>query len=221
MKKIDLRNVMGREGEWWVDFLAYQASIPRNWIERKLEPLVQKPGSPLRIIDAASPAEEGVANGYPTAGMSVWWVIVCMDGAPERMQHQVNVCEQPERVARDILAFEENRFRALIVTTLEHLAVQPLIRVFGNWRDGKIVGYETREAATKLVAQLAKRCAELNSAAQLPWNRQFHVRAGMGLSVREAFSGLLGARRDQLCCAVRQGNKSSWDSGCETTTLPH
>ncbi len=208
MKVLDLRNHARCNGAWWVDYLAWLASTPRNWIERKLEPLINHPDARLQIIDVTTPEEEGIVAGYPTADVSVWWTIMCLDGAPERMKYQIEDIRQPHNVAHTMLAPNEIRFRCLVTAELDHRPVKPAVRVLGDWRDGIIVGYETRESATAAVIHTACACTAVNRAELLPWTEQFHVRAGIGLSLREAFSGLLHARRDELSCVAREPGTS-------------
>lgn len=223
MKTIDLkipvrstgeRGIHTRGYEWWLEYLAYVASTPRNWIECRLEPAAEpSPNSPVRIIDTKSPEELGVASGYPTAGLSVWWVILCLDGAPERMSHEMRISpEQPASAARNKLGLAEDRFRFFIAAEMDLLPTKPAVQVLGNWRDGEILGYESQQAANDLIHQVADTCAIVNARERLPWNRQFHVRAGIGRTVRKAFSGLINAQRDQLCCIEYQSQEVSGDS---------
>ncbi|MEX1997514.1 MAG: hypothetical protein WEA04_02440 [Candidatus Andersenbacteria bacterium] len=201
MKVIDV--ILTRRADaWWLDYLAYLASTPRNWVERKLEPLTQTPGSRIHVVDVSTPEEEGVADGYPTAGLTLWWTILCLDGAPERMRHQIEACGQSRNVAHDMLAPAEDQFRSLIATAMDELPVKPAAQVLGNWRDGAILGYETRESAIDIVVAVGDACAQLNAALRLPWTWQFHSRASIGPSLRTAFSGLLRAHRDQLSCVI-------------------
>ncbi len=186
MKVIDLSCSARPNNDWYIDYLAYQASTPRNWIECQLEP-----------------------NGYPTAGMSIWWVIICLDGAPERMNHQIKFCGKPYHATRNILAPAEERFRRL---TVAEAGVKPTVRVLGNWQDGVIFGYETPAAAIDLVASVTRVCTSINAAEALPWTCQFHVRAGLGMSVGEAFSGLLATYRDQVCWIEHTPQESGWGS---------
>lgn len=189
--------------EWWNNYLAWLASTPRNWIERRLEPLVQEPGSHVRIIDVETPEEAGVQNGYPTASLDVWWVILCMDGAPERMGYQVKSCRQSLDSARHLLAPAEARFRSLMTAELVGGPNQPVVQVLGDWRDGIIVGYETESAARDAISRTSQTLASINDREKLPWNWQFHIRAGLGRSIRDAFTALLRARRGQVVpCAT-------------------
>lgn len=183
--------------KWWNYYLAWLASTPRNWIERRMEPPRQDTDSGVYIIDIETPEEAGVQNGYPTAGLNVWWAIVCMDGAPERMKHQIESCRLPLEAARNILAPAEDRFRSLVTNDLLGVHNQPVVMVLGDWHDGVIVGYETESAARETVIRAIQTCISINHIEGLPWNWQFHTRAGIGLSVRSAFSGLLRSKRDQ------------------------
>lgn len=196
MKVIDLRNYQGREGDWVVDYLAWQASIVPNWIECELELL-----------------------GYPTADMTVWWTIICLDGAPERMSHHMKRCQGSYSAARDAVSPEEDHFRFLIKTQVLCLSAEPVVRVAGNWRDGMIIGYTTRELACDLVARVANACFVTNYAELLLWNQEYHVRAGVGLSMRAAFSVLLSAQRDQLRCHNRTDTGSLRDNFTDVIAL--
>lgn len=211
MREIDLRNwsISKNVRAWWVDYLAYLASTPRNWIECKLEPPTTQPNTHMRVIDLWTPEELGVANGYPTDGLSLWWLIICLDGAPERMRHETQVCQQSLFTARELLAPAENLFRSLIVAKQEQLSQKPAVSVLGNWRDGMIIGYEAREPAVDLAIHVAGACAALNADYNLSWIHQYHIRAGIGHSVRQAFSKLLHARRNQLCCTLHGSTSES------------
>lgn len=207
MSEFDLRYAVIPPHEWWCNYLAYLASTPRNYIERYLEPLTQPPGSHPHIIDHGPRPEKA-----PMAGMSVWSTIICLDGAPERMKYHTRDCRQSYNAVRDVLAPAEDRFRSFIATALDQLSAKPTVRILGNWHDGEIVGFETSDAGIELVVAVADMCAEANTRENLPWTQQFHVRAGIGLSLREAFSGLLHARCNQACSVRRKRDESSWGS---------
>ncbi len=177
MKEIDLRNRSKSKNPsaWWVDYLAWHASTPRNWIECKLEPPI-------------------------TDDLSLWWLIMCLDGAPERMRHATETCGQSLTFAHNELAPAEDCFRSLIAAKLDELSPKPAVSVLGDWRDGMIIGYETCWSAIHLAEHVVDACVALNAAFHLPWTHQFHVRAGIGPTLRQAFGELLGTRRDQLSC---------------------
>lgn len=212
MKVIDLRQSRWFPEKWWIGYLAYLASTPRNWVERKLEPQVQDRDSQIRVIDVLEP-EEGVANAYPTEGLTAYWTILCLDGAPERMKYHTQVCGKAISFARILLAPAENRFRALIKNLAGELAEKPSVHVQGNWHDGAILGYETRQSAIEIAKLIGRACEAINLREGLPWDRQFHVRAGIGLSVADAFTALLHAHRDQICTKEREQSKVSGSNG--------
>lgn len=182
-----------RSDAWWLDYLAYHASTPRNAIECQLEPPNPTPGARVRIIDLTpAPAE------YPLAGQPAWWVIICLDGAPERMSYQTTQRGLSVAAARELLGSDESDFRDLIAEALAQQPTKPLMTFNGEWVDGTILPYSTREAACDIAIRVAHCCTIVNQIYHLPWTRQHHVRAGIGPSVRNAFSGLLQSRCDQL-----------------------
>jgi len=183
---------------WWNYYLAWLASTPRNWIERRLEPPAQEQGSHLRFIDIETPEEAGVQNGYPTDDLQAWWLIVCMDGAPERMHHQMRSCQKSLTDACLFLAPAERRFYLVVSAELFRDPSKLVAQVIGDWRDGVIVGCDHRSFAREAVIRISQTFASINFNEGLPWNWQFHVRAGLGQTVRAAFSGILSAKRDQL-----------------------
>ncbi|MDP3996917.1 MAG: hypothetical protein Q8P73_00220 [bacterium] len=217
MRTIDLRGRSSKQDDhkWWVGYLADMASTPRNLVECCLEPPTTWPKNKThcRVIDLWTPEELGVADGYPTDGMSLWWLIICLDGAPERMRDLLEVKRWPYLDARALLWPAEGRFAFIVSTEVRCLAVMPSVRVVGDWCDGEILGYTEEELASAeaVVVGVHRECVRINTEAGLPWTEQFHVRAGIGSSVRGAFSGLLNAHRDQLC-VVRRNKQDEWIS---------
>lgn len=219
MKEIDLRHHLPMWTDWYLSYLAYLASTPRNWIEYSLEPLVQEPGSPLRIVDHSTLIGKEAPSNYPTDGLALWWVIICLDGAPERVHHERHVLKQRNREVLDRLTHDEDRFRLLVTKNAEVLGVEPNAHVLGDWRDGEILGYEQLDAALSLASHVAGICSEMNRNEHLPWNHQFHVRAGVGRSLRDAFKSLTQAKRNQLCFTWHPCDVFSKMTGTKVTTL--
>lgn len=66
------------------------------------------------------------------------------------------------------------------------------------------------EGAEAFVQHFAQMCAKVNRERGLAWDTQFHVRAGVGPSIREAFEGLRHIPHDSVCVVERQFDRSGF-----------
>jgi len=203
MKAIDLRRVHDGKGDWWMNYLAYLASTPNNWVERCLTGLMNGQYSYNGKEIILTQDQEAFLEWVQGAGLNTQWTIVCLDGAPERMKHQADRLGGWIQAAQKIVAPAENRFAEFIHEAVQRVSDEPDVRILGNWRDGAIIGNQCNRTARIFVEQLARKCASVNTEEGLAWDQQFHVRAGVGKSLHSAFAGLLCARRDEASFAVR------------------
>ncbi len=181
------------------DYLAYLASTPRNYVECQIEPPFFDPYSKVHAVDLWSAQELGVDKGYPVLHQVVWWTIICLDGAPERIKHLIYGCGLNLSSARAACDPAESFFRQIILEQADQIQPDPAYtRLNGGWPDGEIFGCLSHTSASELAYRTAHKCAQVNQEGQLPWNCEFHVRAGVGQTMRHAFRGLLTAKRDQL-----------------------
>ncbi|OGY34270.1 MAG: hypothetical protein A3E37_04425 [Candidatus Andersenbacteria bacterium RIFCSPHIGHO2_12_FULL_46_9] len=104
----------------------------------------------------------------------------------------------------------EKRFAGFIdeVIAIQPEEKEPSVRILGNWRDGAIIGNRCCRTSHIFVEYLSRRCSSVNAKECLPWNAQFHVRAGVGRTLNDAFSGLLHAYRDEAGFVMRD----QWDA---------
>lgn len=206
MKLIDLRHGLIPNDYWYFDYLAYLASTPRNVIECHLEPQTPHDGHQLRVIDLWKP-DQLVVDGYPTQGIPVWWTIIVLAGAPERMAYHLGLQRSDLAAARKAVAVAEARFREIVIQKVNAMEVQPEVFVLGSWRDGELMGFLHKERALELARRVALRCEEINSSEQLSWEHRFQPRVGIGRSVGAAFCSLIGAHHNQARCETASINK--------------
>ena len=177
-----------------VDFLAYIASDPRNWLVCQLEPNVQRPGDNLRVIDIWPTPDQ-----YPTADLDLYFVVVCLDGAVDRARCGENM-EVAERFFLELI----NRATEVSKGNVPDVSFQT------SYRDGKLLAYENPQSAVNMLKSLATQCQAINDSTRMPWNKEYHVRAGVGSSVRGAFTALLNARRDEVGLILHSGMSVVW-----------
>lgn len=199
MKEIDFRRVHDGNGYWWLNYLAYLASTPNNWVERCLNGLMNGQNS----YNVPTHEQESFLEWVQGAGLDMQWTIICLDGAPERMQHQADRLGGSIQSAQLIVAPAENRFAEFINEAVQRVSDEPNERILGNWRDGAIIGNRCQRTARIFVEHLSIKCASVNAEEGLAWDKQFHVRAGVGRTLRDAFVGLLHAKRDEACFVVQ------------------
>lgn len=209
MKELDFHHEIDGN-DWWTDYLAYQASIPNNWVVSMLNAFMNGYCTCKHGVNVPKCQKAVCAKSLRPEGLALHWTIICLDGAPERMQYQLDKCGNCMQAAQLIAAPAEKRFVGFIDETVQLVRDKPFARIMGNWRDGAIIANSSNRAARIFVEQLSRKCASVNTQEGLAWNEQFHVRAGVGRSLHDAFAALLRARRDEAGFVV-QDNK--WSMG--------
>ncbi|HSX25061.1 MAG TPA: hypothetical protein VLG69_03795 [Candidatus Andersenbacteria bacterium] len=154
---------------WPVMYLSWMASNPhRNWLQRIIEEEVR-------------PAL--------TNNPSSHWVVVCLDGAPDRVAAKHD--------ALRIHSFERRSF-AMMQTALSHVRSVLQVEVETNFRDGIVCALACEDSVGLFLQHIRAAFQFVNANESLSWIWQFHFRAGMGNTVSDAFGGLAKAKRDEL-----------------------
>ena len=115
--------------------------------------------------------------------------MICLDGAPQRLSMQSD---------KHAVAAAERRFCSIVMRRIGSYVYSPCLRVDGGWNDGLVYAFEYEYQATNICHHIGTLCHETNKRDNLPWEWQFHPRAGVGRSFYGALNGLLLAWRDEL-----------------------
>ncbi len=174
-------NPLREGGNWEGGYLAYIAAR-NNWFERELSGKIDQ--------------------DYITGDRKLWWVVLCLDGAPERVRAGHDQCR---------IEFSENSFRHTAEEQMNLFYLSPAFSINAVFRDGLVCAYEhnQEDAAIWLIQSVASQCRYLNRL-QPAWNWQwqYHLRAAIGETPRGMFRGLYNTNRDEWCRSTLTGGST-------------
>lgn len=128
-------------------------------------------------------------SNFPKCSIvSNWYLVICLDGAPESAEHNNSWSQGRER-----------EFRSIVLETANErngVCFQNFFPSF--WKDGFLIGCNEWSDARHLALFVGRKCRAVNDQQNLPWDQQLHARAGIKKTVAGALTNLLQAARDRL-----------------------